>query len=225
MRSERNVTYECQRDISSALRLAVYVLFYFVSIGLMVVSGKGVDGGRSGSGGGGGGGSTITTTDTATSPSSSSVRSVGSAASTASRSTASTVLTGTVAAVEGAGTASSTAVATSARPPFYQRKTAPDPSRLAPEDALAFSQIRLAARGQDGVRVGAGVGGAAVMGGDAAGGAGGLAARLGSESRRKRDGGVGGAGGVGVGGRRRKVWKKLLWVKQSCKSICFLSDP
>ena len=118
--------------------------------------------------------------------------------------------------------AAAAAEAALTRPHLSQRKTSPDPSRLAPEDALTFSQIRLAAQGHDGYRrsVTESCGGSG-SGGSSGGGAttgSGLAARLGSDTRRKRDkagweGSGGGAGSV----RRRRVWKKLLWVKQSCE--------
>lgn len=115
---------------------------------------------------------------------------------------------------------------TSSRPHLYHHKTAPDPSRLAPEDALIFSQIRRAARGiEDYHRP-------ATENGGVAGTAGGFAARATTagttalpDARRKREkagleGGGVGVSGSGTGSRRKRVWKKLLWVKQSCKKSC-----
>ena len=105
--------------------------------------------------------------------------------------------------------------ASSSRPQLYHRKTAPDPSRLAPEDALTFSQIRLAARGVEeyhrpvtengGVATAAGLGARVTA-----------ATTAPPDARRKREKAALDGNGGG-GSRRRRVWKKLLWVKQSCK--------
>ena len=77
---------------------------------------------------------------------------------------------------------------TATRPHLRHRSTAPDPSRLAPEDALVFPY-----------RAGEGASGPL---------------RTASDVRRKRD-----KVWDGSGIKRRKVWKKLLWVKQSCKKL------
>ena len=115
---------------------------------------------------------------------------------------------------------SSLSSSTTSRPHLYQRKTAPDPSRLAPEDALTLSQIRLAARGVEEYHRPVTANGSSIAN------TGGLAARVtaattttSADARRKREKAVleGSGVGGGSGSRRRRVWKKLLWVKQSCK--------